>query len=459
MTPYSVTDLTLYLKQLLETNSVLRNTSVTGEVSNLTYNAQSGHVYFSLKDKDAQISCTMFRAVAIDAPKIVHGEKIIVTGNVEIYPPSGRYQLNVKALQKTGLGDLYQQFVALKERLQKEGLFEAKHKKPIPKVPHKICVLTSPTGAAIQDILNTLRNRFPPVKVTLIPTIVQGEQGKVSIIQSLVKAEKLGADTIILGRGGGSIEDLWNFNEEMVVRAIFACNIPIITGIGHESDYTIADFVADFRAETPTAAAVKAVPDKKTILNYLNDQSQKVTQSIRYLIHIKQQILDNYHTQLQQSLLQGVQQKQHEVAKLQVQLRQILPQKIQTFRFELSKMEADLQQILPQKIQTFHFELSKMEMNLQKNMLSAIQDKKHILKNLQQQLGAEMENALQNRRHTLQMLDTQLQAFHQSHTQILEKGYSLTLKEGKIVASEKDLQAGDVIETVLKDGRVKSVVS
>ncbi len=437
MTPYSVTDLTLYIKQLLESNSVLKNTSVTGEVSNLTYNSQSGHVYFSLKDKDAQINCTMFRNVAIDAPQIAHGEKVVVTGNVEVYPPSGRYQLNVKALQKTGLGDLYQQFVALKDKLQKEGLFDAKYKKPIPKVPHKICVLTSPTGAAIQDILNTLKNRFPPIKVTLIPTVVQGEQGKKSIIQSLVKAEKLGADTIILGRGGGSIEDLWNFNEETVARAIFACTIPIITGIGHETDATIADFVADFRAETPTAAAVKSVPDKKTILHYLHDQSQKVTQFVRHVLHIKQQLLDNYHTQLQQALLQGVQKKRHEVAKLQAEVRQILPQKIQFFRFELVKIEMTLKQV----------------------MLSDIENKKNLLKKWQQQLLAEMENALQNRRHSLQMLDTQLQAFHQSHTQILEKGYSLTLKEGKIISSEQELAAGDVIETVLKEGRVKSVVS
>lgn len=436
MTPYSVTDLTLFIKHLLETNTVLKNTSVTGEVSNLTYNSQSGHVYFSLKDKDAHINCTMFRAVAIDAPQIRHGEKIIVTGNIEVYPPSGRYQFNVKQLQKTGLGDLYQQFVALKDKLQKEGLFDAQYKKPIPKVPRKICVLTSATGAAVQDILNTLRKRFPPVKVTLIPTVVQGEQGAISIIQSLVKAEKLGADVIILGRGGGSIEDLWSFNEEKVARTMFACKIPIITGIGHETDYTIADFVADFRAETPTAAAVKAVPDKQTILNYLKDQSQKITQSITYLIHIKQQILDNYHTQLQQSLLQGVQQKQHEVSKLQVQIRQILPQKIQTFRFELTKLT----------------------MNLRQNMLGEIENKKYLLSNLQQQLLTEMENSLQNRRHSLQMLDTQLQAFHQSHQQILEKGYTLTLKEGKKVLSEQELAAGDMIETVLKDGRVKSVV-
>ncbi|MEZ4775807.1 MAG: exodeoxyribonuclease VII large subunit [Bacteroidia bacterium] len=364
---WSVSEVTAYIKHLLEDDPALHGVNVSGEASNITYH-RSGHVYFSVKDKDAQLNCVMFRANAIQSVRIQEGDQIVVTGELTVYAPRGNYQMVVRAVKKAGLGDLFQKFVELKERLQKEGLFDVSRKKPIPFFPETIAVITSPTGAAIKDILQTLERRYNRLKVIVIPTTVQGEQGARSIIKSLQRAQTTGADVIILARGGGSIEDLWNFNEESVARAVAASSIPVISGVGHESDITIVDFVADVRASTPTAAAERAVPEKAAVLATLDEYERQIRHSLRYFIDFKRQVLDDYGNRLEQAIRQTVRNKRHELDLLQA---------------------------------------------------------------------------------TLRGLDV---------TDLLQKGYTLTLKDGEIQKDSSNIQPGDRIETVFAKGRVQSEV-
>ncbi|MEM7659295.1 MAG: exodeoxyribonuclease VII large subunit [Bacteroidota bacterium] len=317
---YPVSELTFYLKHLFESNPILNGVQVSGEVSNLTYH-RSGHVYFSLKDTDAQLSCVMFRSFAASAPKMEVGDKVIVKGSMTIYAPRGNYQLMVRSVRKQGLGDLYQQFLALKDKLQREGLFESGRKRPLPFLPKRIAVLTSPTGAAVRDILQTLQRRWGQGEVIVIPTVVQGKQGKASLLKSLAALEELKADVAIVGRGGGSIEDLWNFNEEAVVRAVAACETPIISGIGHETDITLVDFVADVRASTPTAAAEQAVPEKAALIATLDEYERQIQGSLQYFVDFKRQIVDDYQGRLVQAMRQHLRQQHHQVELLEAKLK------------------------------------------------------------------------------------------------------------------------------------------
>lgn len=319
-TVYAVGEVTRYIKHLLEGDRILANVEVSGEISNLTYHS-SGHVYFSIKDAEAQLSCVMFRTYAQQAARMQRGDQVIIGGSISVYPPRGNYQMMVKSVRKAGVGGLFQQFLALKEKLQKEGLFEPIHKKPIPTFPEHIGVLTSPTGAAVRDIMRTIQRRYPHIQVTLFPTVVQGEQGAASILQNLEEAERIRPDVLILGRGGGSIEDLWNFNEEAVARAIFASSIPVITGIGHETDFTIADFVSDLRASTPTAAAEHAVPESAGVLQLLMDYQEKMEQSLQYFVDFKRQILDDFGHRLQMAMENKVREKRHQLALLEAKLQ------------------------------------------------------------------------------------------------------------------------------------------
>lgn len=364
---YSVSELTHYLKHLLEEDSILRNVQVSGEVSNLTYH-RSGHVYFSLKDRDSQLNCVMFKSYAQLAPRIAAGDKILANGGISVYAPRGNYQLMVRSVRKQGMGDLYQRFLLLKQNLQEEGLFDPAIKRPIPQFPEEIALITSPTGAAVKDMLRTIARRYDRVKVVLYPTVVQGERGVSSIVNSLKLAQESKADVILLARGGGSLEDLWNFNEEAVARAIREGDIPIICGVGHETDITIADFASDLRASTPTAAAEHAVPEKDAFLYTLDQYELQIQRGLQYFIDFKRQVLDDYEYRLQE--------------------------------------------------------------NLNKN--------------------------LREKRHALDLLETQLKGLDM--TKLLERGYSLTLKDGEIQRSAENIKAGDQIETIFTDGRKKSRV-
>jgi len=272
MTPiYAVHEVNEYLNELVSSDPFFSQMIVQGEISNWT-KASSGHCYFTLKDALSEIRCVMWRSAAqvlTTLPR--NGDAVVVTGNVSVYVERGQYQLYADLIQPVGVGVLFQRFEALKQMLSAEGLFDEARKKPIPEFPTRIGIVTSPTTAALQDILNVLRRRQPMTEVLLSPTAVQGADAPDGIVRALARLEQAGVDVIIVARGGGSIEDLWAFNEEVVARAMARCATPIISGVGHEIDFTIADFVADHRAPTPSAAAEVAVPDIRELRDHVNE--------------------------------------------------------------------------------------------------------------------------------------------------------------------------------------------
>lgn len=287
---YTVSSLTHEIKTLLETS--FPRLWVEGEISN--YKAHSsGHIYFTLKDENAQIRCAMWRFKAGELLfRLEDGLKVIVEADIQVYEKNGTYQLIVQQLQPAGIGALQLAFEQLKQRLRAEGLFDETHKKPLPEFPERIGVITSPTGAAIRDIISVIHRRFPAIQIILYPVRVQGEGAAEEIVQAIKDFNEFKAvDVLIVGRGGGSLEDLWAFNEEKVARAIYDSHIPIVSAVGHEIDFSISDFVADRRAATPTAAAEMVVPDQKELMGMLAHYYEKITQTI-------QQLITNYRNEL-----------------------------------------------------------------------------------------------------------------------------------------------------------------
>jgi exodeoxyribonuclease VII large subunit len=283
--PLTVTELTRYLRQLIEGDAAMQDVWVAGEVSNLS-RPGSGHVYFTLKDSNAALRCVIWRSTAQRLRlSLQDGQAIEAHGYVGVYEAGGQYQLYTDAVRLAGEGLLFQEFLRLKARLEAEGLFDPARKRPIPARPRRIGIVTSPTGAALQDMLNTLRRRYPIVEVVVAPTPVQGEEAPAGIVAALADINRLAhPDVILLARGGGSIEDLWAFNDEAVARAIAASPAPVITGVGHETDFTIADFASDLRAPTPTAAAELATPNRADLLADLDQRSRRMERVARDVI-------------------------------------------------------------------------------------------------------------------------------------------------------------------------------
>ncbi len=297
---WSVAELTRYLRGLLESDANLQDLWVQGEVSNFS-RPSSGHLYFTLKDEKAALKCVMWRNAVLRQsflPK--DGDAIEVHGSISIYEVSGQYQLYADLIRPAGEGVLYQEFLRLKARLEAEGLFDPARKRPIPKWPRRIGIVTSPTGAALRDMLNTLRRRYPLVEVILAPTPVQGDEAPPNIVEAIrLLNEDIQPDVILVARGGGSIEDLWAFNDERVARAIVASQAPIITGVGHETDFTIADFAADLRAPTPTAAAELAVPNREDLRASLADLALGLNRTIQAVISSQRWELSSLQNRLQ----------------------------------------------------------------------------------------------------------------------------------------------------------------
>jgi len=289
---FSIGKLTEYIKQKLERDSNLINIWVRGEISNYTKHG-NGHLYFTLKDETSQIKCVMFNSSASSLKfEPEHGMKVLVLSSLSVYKPYGNYQLIVSEMHPDGLGALHQKYLQLKEKLEKEGLFSKEHKKAIPKFPKTIGIITSPTGAAIRDLIRNLTRRFPNIHIKIAPALVQGADAASSIVKSIELLNKIGGiDVIILGRGGGSLEDLWCFNEEIVARAIFKSKIPTISAVGHETDFTISDFVADCRAPTPSTAAEIAVPDKNELLIEIKHLRERLSQKTKRTVEFKKQCL------------------------------------------------------------------------------------------------------------------------------------------------------------------------
>lgn len=318
---YTVTEVNQYVKNLFVNDFNLNYIMIQGEVSNCKYHT-SGHIYFTLKDSQGQISCVMFaghrRGLTF---RLEEGQNVIATGGVSVYERDGKYQLYATKIVLDGQGLLYEQYERLKLSLEKEGLFDSSYKKPIVKYAKKIGIVTAQTGAAIQDIINISKRRNPYIQLILYPAKVQGIDAAKTIVQGITTLDKLGLDTIIIGRGGGSIEDLWAFNEEIVARAIFECNTPIISAIGHETDFTIADFVSDLRAPTPSAAAELAINDYYQFMTNINDYKDMLNRILRQKIHITNSRIREFELKLiHNSPEYKIKQNRQNLAKIEEQL-------------------------------------------------------------------------------------------------------------------------------------------
>ena len=299
---YTVFELNSYLRGLIESDPTLQDVWVRGEVSNLSI-PKSGHLYFTLKDAQASLRCVMWRNQVLRQTNLPQdGSAVEVHGSISVYEAGGQYQLYADQIRPAGEGLLFQEFIRLKSKLEAEGLFDEERKRPIPAAPSVIGVVTSPTGAAIRDILNTLNRRYPLVRVVVAPTAVQGEAAPMEIVRAIQRLnDSIHPDVLLVGRGGGSIEDLWAFNDEAVARAIYNSAAPVISGVGHETDFTIADFTADLRAPTPTAAAELAVPDQLDLRDLVLDRLEKLNRAAADAFDQQRWTLTQAHTLLQRS--------------------------------------------------------------------------------------------------------------------------------------------------------------
>lgn len=346
----TVTELNRLARNVLEQSFPLF--WVSGEVSNLT-RAASGHWYFSLKDAGAQVRCVMFkgRNSYLDwTPK--EGDKVEARSTVTLYEARGDFQLTVEFLQRAGLGALFEAFEKLKAKLQQEGLFDASLKKSLPAHPKKIGIVTSPDAAALRDVLTTLKRRMPSIPIVIYPTPVQGRDAADLIAHAIDSAnQRAECDVLIICRGGGSIEDLWQFNEEIVARAIAACSIPTISGVGHETDFTIADFVADMRAATPTAAAELATPSREALLNSLNQLKLQLSRNMQYYLGQRAQTLD-YLARRLVSPLQQLEQQKSQLAQISYRLTTCMQQQLHTKQQNLLRLSQNLQHLNPQAVLT-----------------------------------------------------------------------------------------------------------
>jgi exodeoxyribonuclease VII large subunit len=438
---YSVSSLNQSVANLLEKEFAW--IWVEGEISNLAQ-PSSGHIYFSLKDRSAQVSCAMFkgrnRSLAFQPE---NGNQVLVRAKVSLYQPRGNYQLIVDRMEEAGDGALRLQFEELKIRLAGEGLFDETHKLKIPDLPESICIITSKTGAAIHDVLSVIERRFPSIAVKLFPVPVQGAESAAAICHAItvigqhVSAGRLNCDVILLVRGGGSLEDLWSFNEESVARAIFDCPVPIVSGVGHEVDVTIADFVADRRAATPTAAAETVTPDQSSWLQSFDWYQQRLQQLIKDKVARHQEKIQWIHRRLQQqhpeNQIQRSRQRTDELIKRLFRYSQSMldfrKNKLATSNAKLNAQNPIL--LLNQNRQSAQFLASR----LQQATLNLLTQKKSRLSNVARTL-----NAI-------------------SPLQTLERGYSITLNDkGVAITSIKQIKADDTIETRLHKGRIISRV-
>lgn len=334
----TVGELTQYIRYLLEQDPKLRNVRVRGEISNLTLHQSSGHWYFTLKDQDSQISCAMFKGSQRNTGGYIpkHGDEVIVTGNLSVYPPRGGYQLIVQEMSPAGAGDLHQQFLLLKTRLQAEGLFEPWHKKAIPAFPRVVGLVTSLTGAVLQDIRNTLQRRWPSVELHVVPARMQGEGSADSVMTAMdLIVQTSHPDVLIIARGGGSMEDLWPFNDERLARKVFECPTPIISAIGHETDFTILDFVADLRAPTPTAAAELAVPNRADYISTLRQAELIIRRETEQFTNLRRQTLDDYSQRIQNNMLYRIEQDKNKLRILEARLQEMDIRKIMSRGFSV----------------------------------------------------------------------------------------------------------------------------
>jgi exodeoxyribonuclease VII large subunit len=427
----SVTALTRYIKRIIEGDRHLQDVWLRGEISNFKKHSR-GHMYMTIKDAGSRISAVMFagdnRSLTFSPEE---GMKVLVRGEVSLYEPYGQYQFYIKEMQQDGIGNLYLQFEALKKKLEQEGLFDPAHKKPLPAMPKEIGIVTSPTGAAIRDLLTTIKRRLPSVRITVFPVLVQGEYAAASIAKAIRKANEMNqVDILIVGRGGGSIEDLWPFNEEIVAREIFASILPIISAVGHETDFTIADFVADLRAATPTAAGELAVPHIQDLEERLASRTNRLMTSMkRRLDREKERLkaLNNAYAFKQPEILV----RRHE---------QDLDRLLDRLHFQAKRQVRERWQLYQQS-----------ERLLYKHHPEALlkQTKKDITM-ASSRLKRAMRVLYDSKRGELQPFIKQLNAL--SPLNVMERGYALPYKEGALLKTIQGISPGDGIQVRIKDG-------
>ncbi len=333
---YSVSQVNAYIKNMFTQDFLLRNLSVKGEVSNCKYHT-SGHLYFTLKDENGAIACVMFagqrRGLAFS---MKNGDKVVVEGSVDVYQRDGRYQLYARKITLQGMGLLYERFLALKSELEEMGMFAPEYKKPIPRFIRTLGVVTAPVGAAIQDIRNIASRRNPYVQIVLYPALVQGEGARESIVNGIHALEDFGVDVMIVGRGGGSIEDLWAFNEEDVARAVFHCSVPVISAVGHETDTTIIDYVSDLRAPTPSAAAELAVYDYHAFMETLLGYHKRIQSGMDSRLSLAKEKFFRYQMRLKYVSPQSqIREKQQYLADMEEKLRQGVKRRMEQAKGQL----------------------------------------------------------------------------------------------------------------------------
>lgn len=346
---FSVTQINTYIKRMFQSDYALRRISIKGQVSNCKYHS-SGHIYFSLKDEGSQISCVMFANARYDGLKfeLEDGQEVVVDGNISVYERGGSYQLYAQEIRLNGIGELYIAYEMLKQKLYEEGLFDHEKKKPIPKNPKKIGVVTARTGAAIHDIISTAKRRNPYVQLILYPAKVQGDGASDTIVAGIKVLDQYGVDIIIVGRGGGSIEDLWAFNEEKVARAIYEVQTPIISGTGHEVDTTIADYAADLRAATPTAACELAVPDIREVMEGITNREYTLRTLLKQVVRRYQMKLQQYQITIANfdPRFQLQEQKMH-LAELEEQIHAVMKNKMTDYQHKLELYTKELHGLSP----------------------------------------------------------------------------------------------------------------
>lgn len=409
-----ISELNNYIKNLLDGDIFLNRVYLKGEISNFK-NHTRGHLYFTLKDDTSRISAVMFQSSAVKLTFTPEdGMNVLVSGRISAYPAQGSYQIYIDKMEVDGLGALYIEYEKLKKKLAMMGLFDENHKVPIPKFPEKIGVITASTGAAVRDIMSTIKRRYPICEAILFPCLVQGKDAAPDIVRQIKRADAYGVDTIIVGRGGGSIEDLWAFNEEIVAKAIYECKTPIISAVGHEIDWTIADFVADLRAPTPTGAAEMAVP---TVLD-INT------------------LLDNYKIRLNRNIKNMVNTKFIKLRSLKQSF--ILKNPMSMYEIKEQKLDALIE-------------------NINKDIKSIIVNKENLLNNVK--LSYALKNPMElikDKKVKFEMLINTLKLVNPLG--ILEKGYSLVECNGKIIKDSNDTKVNDCINIKLHKGKIKAEV-
>ena len=433
---FTITALNKAIKNMFEDKRELNNIHLKGEISNFKHHTR-GHFYFTLKDETSQLSAIMFASNAKNINfEPVDGMKVLVSGKVTVYETGGTYQIYVNEMVQDGLGNLYLEFEKLKKKLETEGLFKKEYKKTIPKFPMRIGIITASTGAAIRDISSTIKRRFPIVETILFPSLVQGVDAKDDIVRNIKLANTYPLDVIILGRGGGSIEDLWAFNEEIVARAIFESRIPIISGVGHEVDFTISDFVADLRAPTPTGAAEMAVPNMSDVKELFNQYNIRLIKAIKNDINLSFERLNalknSYVLKNPMSLYEKLEQN---FDNLYERLLMAIKSNINSNQERLNKLKASYIFINPK-------------------MLFA--DKAYNYNDLIKRLSNGINKIYENKKNNYLNLLSKLEVLNPVTT--LKRGYSVTRSSGKIITDINSVHEGDLIETSIGNGRMESVI-